>query len=137
MRLRSIGRAAPWTGWQTSMPDKRLPFRKERALSVRGPTAPARSPHRAQSKRSNGPSTRGFFASRENSFRCARRSAAHRGQRRFRMLGTTIMRRTLIAVSLLIAALALLAAAPQNSAKPDAADAARLNNLGVAYMNQQ
>ena len=47
------------------------------------------------------------------------------------------MRRTLIALSLLIAALALLAAAPQNAAKPDAADAARLNNLGVAYMNQQ
>ena len=47
------------------------------------------------------------------------------------------MRRTLIALSLLIAALELLAAAPQNAAKPDAADAARLNNLGVAYMNQQ
>jgi Tfp pilus assembly protein PilF len=47
------------------------------------------------------------------------------------------MRRTLIALSLLIASLALLAAAPQNAAKPDAADAARLNNLGVAYMNQQ
>jgi len=53
------------------------------------------------------------------------------------MLGTTIMRRTLIAVSLLIAALALLAAAPQSAAKPDAVNAARLNNLGVAYMNQQ
>ena len=38
--------------------------RKGRELSVRGPTAPARSPHRAQSKRSNCAATRGFFASR-------------------------------------------------------------------------
>jgi tetratricopeptide (TPR) repeat protein len=45
------------------------------------------------------------------------------------------MRRTLIAFTLL-AAIILLAAAPQTP-KLDPAEAARLNNLGVAYMNQQ
>lgn len=46
------------------------------------------------------------------------------------------MRRIAVAVSLAVAAILMLAAAPQ-SAKPDPNEAARLNNLGVAYMNQQ
>jgi lipoprotein NlpI len=37
--------------------------------------------------------------------------------------------------AVLVAALVLLAAAPEK--KPDPAEAARLNNLGCAYMNQQ
>jgi tetratricopeptide (TPR) repeat protein len=46
------------------------------------------------------------------------------------------MRRTFIACLLVVFALILVAAAPQG-AKPDSSEAARLNNLGVAYMNQQ
>ncbi len=47
--------------------------------------------------------------------------------------------RVLAIAALLSVAVALLAAAPQNSTKPadPAAEAARLNNLGNAYMNQQ
>src|SRR6266446_5605875 len=42
---------------------------------------------------------------------------------------------SIISISLLLVTLCLLAAAPEQSSA--AAEAARLNNLGVAYMNQQ
>ncbi len=42
---------------------------------------------------------------------------------------------SIISISLLLVTLCLLAAAPEQSSP--AAEAARLNNLGVAYMNQQ
>ena len=48
---------------------------------------------------------------------------------------------SLVCIGFVLATIAIFAAAPQNAAKPSQTDtpteAARLNNLGVAYMNQQ
>src|SRR5271169_4088957 len=46
----------------------------------------------------------------------------------------------LVCASTVLAAIAIFAAAPQNALaakQPESAEAARLNNLGAAYMNQQ
>jgi hypothetical protein len=48
---------------------------------------------------------------------------------------------SLVCIGVVLATIAIFAAVPQNAVAPGQADkpteAARLNNLGVAYMNQQ
>ena len=122
--------------WQTSMPDKQLPFRKGRASSVRGPTAPARFRTQAQSKRSNGAFHARilcFIGKIPTYVECFARGVP---SARFRRLGTTSMRRTPLPSRCSIAALDPRRG-PSDAAKPACRNAARLNNLGVAYMNQQ
>ena len=48
-----------------------------------------------------------------------------------------MIRRTLLACTALFGALFFFAGAPQSPAPDKTAEAARLNNIGVAYMNQQ
>src|SRR5580700_7103918 len=48
-----------------------------------------------------------------------------------------VSRISVVIAGMLLAGFGIFAAAPQSPSKPNPAEAARLNNLGAAYMNQQ